>query len=189
MRLRLNQIFKNNKKNKKKYFQSGLTLIEAMAALMIFATAFIIFLRLAFDYGRVLHKNENRLIAYSLAREGLELAMAERNYQWGLGQNWLGSLSAGGNFCINYDLTASSPSNGFCQFYLNQENFYALNAQSGNQSNQSTDFYQKLTAYALPNIPIASATMIVSEVDWPSPNQPNQKIKLSLILTDWNSVQ
>lgn len=146
--------------------KSGLSFSEVIIAFTIITTLFVVFLNLTYNYFIILTTAKERLIALSLAQEGLELAIALRNkqYETTSPSNWLGVDP--GTYCLSFDtsseqiVTSSPPNSDGCEVF----------------STPSITF-KRLTSYTLIN---ATSVIVTSTVSF-----GNQKISLDTILVNW----
>ncbi|MCS7200569.1 MAG: type II secretion system GspH family protein [Patescibacteria group bacterium] len=157
----------------------GVTIIETIVALTIISLLMGIILNIVFNYLLILNSIKERLIALSLAQEGLELAIALRNKNYEKGEQsndeWLGVIP-GNNYCIEFNTTTakivtSTPndSNRGCKVPINSNvEFFRILRYSGN-----------LGYYPPPdnNMPGPGTVAITSEVYF-----LDQKISLTSLL-------
>lgn len=146
----------------------GLSFSEVVIAFTIISTLFVTFLGLTYNYFIILVTAKERLIALSLAQEGLELATALRNkqYEKTYTNNWLG-VETNKQYCIDFN-TSSGKIITSTPLQSQPNGCVVFNSQSNK--------FERLISYSETDPLI----IITSTVTF-----GNQSISLDTVLTDW----
>lgn len=160
-------------RSNRQFFSRSFSLIEVLAALVLFVFGFLVFLSISQSYFRILRRDEDRLLAAALAHEGLELVMAKRNLNVAEDKvNWLDGLP--NSFCVDKTMTVTSSANA-CRLFFAPTGFYL---HSGSDAT-ATKFSRRLEISRHPAVP--EAVTVIAEVIW-----PEDKLQLQLVLTSWH---
>lgn len=153
-------------KSKKK---NGLSFSEVVISFTIISTLFVVFLSLTYNYLIILTTTKERLIALSLAQEGLELALALRNKQYETSSpaNWLGIDSVPGTYCLSFNTTSktiiATLSADYCEVF-----------------SLPNTIFKRLVSYTTITDITTRSVIVTSSVSF-----GNQQVSLDTILINW----
>jgi hypothetical protein len=159
-----------------------------MLCLVILMAGLVMLLKLVGSYVYTLKTTKDRVVANSLAQEGLELVLAKRNQNFltlndidlANNKDWLDGLST--QFCINPDLTTFACSSEQAKLYLNPGNNLFYHEQNPDSA-RPTIFTRtiKIEPVQADSLTSANAVKIIATVQW-----ENSQTKLQTIMTKWH---
>lgn len=126
---------------------SGVSILEVVAVMMIIALGLVGVLSLVIQNVQAQYIDKNVLMASGLAQEGLELVRNVRDLNWLTSGDWKQNIVGDGVYIIDYgglasiNMDVNSIDDAAVRLYVNSNGFYT-HASSGNTA---TNFYRLIT--------------------------------------------
>jgi len=158
------------------------SILEIMAVILIVSLGLVGTVNLAIQNIQAQTVNNDNLVAYQLAQEGLELARQIRDTNWMQGNAWLDSL-ASGRYCVDYrNLTPRSiAAINDCPLYLDINNRYYSPAIIGAELNSEFIGFSRMLDVTI----ATSSASVVATVSWTGRNGSAQSYMAETQLYDW----
>lgn len=149
----------------------GFTIVDVLTGFSLFAITIVPIFYLVRDYLMFSHEVRNRLVAYGLTVEALEILRNIRDSNYIIpGQNWLTNfatsscLDGSSSYCVVDALSDQVSDLGSKTPLLKDTATNLYNYSSG----ETTDFYRKISYKTIPDDPDFSNTISVKiEVEFP----------------------
>ncbi len=158
------------------------SIVEIMAVILIVSLGLVGTVNLAVQNIQAQTVNNNNLIAYQLAQEGLELAREIRDTNWIQGNGWMDSLYSG-RYCVDYrNLTPESiTAVNDCPLYLDANNRYYSAIMIGESSDSSLSKFSRMLEIET----ATSSASVKAIVSWSGRNNSVQSYTAETQLYDW----
>jgi type II secretory pathway pseudopilin PulG len=160
-------MFKFFRHKRKTFNLPAFSLIEIMAVILIVSLGLVGTVNLAVQNIQAQTINDNTLVAYQLAQEGLELARQRRDTNWIQDKDWLENLEPG-YYCVDYRnyTPASISAINYCPLYLDENNHYYSPAIAGELEDSEASNFHRMVEIAT----ATSSVAVKSTVSWSGRN-------------------